>query len=70
MYLAKSTNWGHFPDRNGILNNVKPGENKKSSDHKNEMNILLEAPSRLADKFADFLVCINTHLAASFSSCK
>ena len=23
------------------LNNVKPGENKKSSDHKNEMNILL-----------------------------
>ena len=22
------------------LNNVKPGENKKSSDHKNEMNIL------------------------------
>ena len=23
------------------LNNVKPGENKKSSDHKNEMNILV-----------------------------
>ena len=59
------------------LNNVKPGENKKSSDHKNEMNILLinrgavtAPPSRLADNFGDFLFCINTHLAASFSSCK
>ena len=55
------------------LNNVKPGENKKSSDHKNEMNILLiltEAPLRLADNFGDFLFCINAHLAASFSSCK
>ena len=59
------------------LNNVKPGENKKSSDHKNEMNILpiyrgavTSGGSRLADNFGDLLVCINTHLAASFSSCK
>ena len=32
MYLAQSTNWGHFPDRNGIWKcwRLRKGENRST----------------------------------------